>query len=163
MPSCPCCSDQLLRHIRSAQIYWFCRSCWQEMPVFNLGECNPIPSVGTPRSEVTEMPCTGHIHARQSFRRLEPVSLSSVRSTSTRNTSARNTSASLLPLENHQAQPWILKLSTVNSQGNHPFPGQAHSFLVHSWYRHACLSCRRCQSFLNIFALGQLLGLITKN
>ena len=33
MPQCPCCSDSLLHHIRGAENYWFCRSCWQEMPV----------------------------------------------------------------------------------------------------------------------------------
>jgi hypothetical protein len=32
MNSCPCCSNQLLRHIRHQGIYWFCTSCWQEMP-----------------------------------------------------------------------------------------------------------------------------------
>lgn len=31
---CPCCSNLLLQHIRHAEVYWFCRSCWQEMPVF---------------------------------------------------------------------------------------------------------------------------------
>jgi DNA-directed RNA polymerase subunit M/transcription elongation factor TFIIS len=31
---CPCCSSLMLPHIRSSQIYWFCRHCWQEMPVF---------------------------------------------------------------------------------------------------------------------------------
>jgi hypothetical protein len=32
MNSCPCCSNQLLRHIRHQEIYWFCTSCWQRMP-----------------------------------------------------------------------------------------------------------------------------------
>jgi ribosomal protein L37AE/L43A len=32
MTDCPCCSYQLLRHIRHHQIIWFCRHCWQEMP-----------------------------------------------------------------------------------------------------------------------------------
>lgn len=32
MNSCPCCSHQLLRHIRHQEIYWFCTSCRQEMP-----------------------------------------------------------------------------------------------------------------------------------
>jgi hypothetical protein len=32
MTSCPCCSNQLLRHIRHQEVYWFCTSCWQEMP-----------------------------------------------------------------------------------------------------------------------------------
>jgi len=33
MTSCPCCAHLLLRHIRHQQMYWFCRQCWQEMPV----------------------------------------------------------------------------------------------------------------------------------
>ena len=32
MSVCPCCSQTLLRHIRHGNIYWFCSSCWQEMP-----------------------------------------------------------------------------------------------------------------------------------
>ncbi|HEY9803667.1 MAG TPA: hypothetical protein V6D25_25215 [Leptolyngbyaceae cyanobacterium] len=37
MITCPCCSGLLLPHIRSdAQIHWFCRHCWQDMPVFSL-------------------------------------------------------------------------------------------------------------------------------
>ncbi|BAY38088.1 hypothetical protein NIES2111_24330 [Nostoc sp. NIES-2111] len=37
MISCPCCSGVLLPHIRSdAKIHWFCRHCWQDMPVFSL-------------------------------------------------------------------------------------------------------------------------------
>ncbi|HLP87508.1 MAG TPA: hypothetical protein VK184_02740 [Nostocaceae cyanobacterium] len=33
MNYCPCCSDILLSHIRSSGAYWFCRTCWQEMPL----------------------------------------------------------------------------------------------------------------------------------
>jgi ribosomal protein L37AE/L43A len=29
---CSCCSNTLLRHIRSGKIYWFCSHCHQEMP-----------------------------------------------------------------------------------------------------------------------------------
>nr|WP_084226917.1 hypothetical protein [Nostoc sp. KVJ20] len=32
MTNCPCCSNQMLRHIRLQETYWFCRHCWQEMP-----------------------------------------------------------------------------------------------------------------------------------
>jgi hypothetical protein len=32
MTNCPCCSNQMLRHIRTNQTYWFCRHCWQSMP-----------------------------------------------------------------------------------------------------------------------------------
>ncbi len=34
MNYCPCCSGLLLQHIRSSGVYWFCRNCWEEMPVF---------------------------------------------------------------------------------------------------------------------------------
>jgi len=33
MNACPCCSAQLLRHVRYKSIYWFCSRCRQEMPV----------------------------------------------------------------------------------------------------------------------------------
>ncbi len=32
MNTCPCCSDTLLRHFDRGALYWFCRSCWAEMP-----------------------------------------------------------------------------------------------------------------------------------
>jgi hypothetical protein len=32
MNTCPCCSDVLLRHVDHGSLYWFCRSCWAEMP-----------------------------------------------------------------------------------------------------------------------------------
>lgn len=31
MPTCPCCSDVLLRHIRARETYLFCRTCRLEM------------------------------------------------------------------------------------------------------------------------------------
>lgn len=31
--SCPCCGSPLLRHIRQGELYWFCKSCWQEVPM----------------------------------------------------------------------------------------------------------------------------------
>ena len=33
---CPCCSNVMLRHFRRYRVYWFCRSCWQEMPDLTL-------------------------------------------------------------------------------------------------------------------------------
>lgn len=32
MPTCPCCSHNLLRHACAGRVYWFCRHCYQEMP-----------------------------------------------------------------------------------------------------------------------------------
>jgi hypothetical protein len=40
MNSCPCCSDVLLRHIRGHEVYWFCRNCWQSMPVLSVNRSN---------------------------------------------------------------------------------------------------------------------------
>lgn len=31
--SCPCCGSLLLRHARQGGVYWFCKSCWQEVPL----------------------------------------------------------------------------------------------------------------------------------
>ncbi len=36
MNYCPCCSGLLLPHIRVSGFAWFCRHCWQDMPVFYL-------------------------------------------------------------------------------------------------------------------------------
>ncbi|MEH2106195.1 hypothetical protein [Nostoc sp.] len=38
MNYCLCCSSVLLQHLRGAKTYWFCRHCWQEMPVYNTNE-----------------------------------------------------------------------------------------------------------------------------
>ena len=37
MTSCPCCSSQMLRQIRSHEVHWFCRTCWTEMPSIKEG------------------------------------------------------------------------------------------------------------------------------
>ncbi len=34
MNNCHICSDLMLRHIRQNKIYWFCSSCYQEIPNF---------------------------------------------------------------------------------------------------------------------------------
>ncbi|MBE9233177.1 hypothetical protein IQ231_16220 [Cuspidothrix issatschenkoi LEGE 03284] len=43
MPYCPCCTDSLLHHIRGSESYWFCRSCWQEMPVLTQRHITEVP------------------------------------------------------------------------------------------------------------------------
>ncbi|WP_414545031.1 hypothetical protein [Nostoc sp. CCY0012] len=35
MNYCPCCSGILLQHIRASGMTWFCRHCWQDMPVYH--------------------------------------------------------------------------------------------------------------------------------
>ncbi len=41
--TCPCCSSTLLRHVRSAGIYWYCSSCYQEMPNVASQKLQPDP------------------------------------------------------------------------------------------------------------------------
>ncbi len=36
MNYCPCCQDTLLSHISHNHTYWFCPTCWQEMPASAL-------------------------------------------------------------------------------------------------------------------------------
>lgn len=36
--TCPCCGNSLLRHVRHSKVYWFCTSCWQEVPLFAVGQ-----------------------------------------------------------------------------------------------------------------------------
>jgi len=53
---CPCCSDKLIHHINQHRNYWFCRRCWQEMPIIeskmvtqqsNQVKCYQKPQVKT--------------------------------------------------------------------------------------------------------------------
>ena len=43
MINCPCCSDNMLRHIRGNQVYLFCPSCWQEMPNWIAQKDSSLP------------------------------------------------------------------------------------------------------------------------
>ena len=36
----------MLRHVRHHQIYWFCRHCWQEMPLLERKAPSLIPTLG---------------------------------------------------------------------------------------------------------------------
>lgn len=36
--SCPCCGSPLLRHARQSGVYWFCTSCWQEVPILSISK-----------------------------------------------------------------------------------------------------------------------------
>ncbi|AFY34290.1 hypothetical protein Cal7507_3902 [Calothrix sp. PCC 7507] len=47
MNYCPCCSGRLLPHIRSSQLYWFCRHCWQDMPLIFSKDLNLLPNIVT--------------------------------------------------------------------------------------------------------------------
>ncbi|MEO1430252.1 MAG: hypothetical protein AAFV71_14545 [Cyanobacteria bacterium J06633_8] len=45
MNYCPCCKDTLLPHISHNHIYWFCPSCWQEMPVCVVPKSHGLTAV----------------------------------------------------------------------------------------------------------------------
>ncbi|MGD1871863.1 MAG: hypothetical protein ACFB02_02305 [Mastigocoleus sp.] len=40
--NCPCCGGSLLRHFRQGEVYWFCKTCWQEVPSLKT---NSLPSL----------------------------------------------------------------------------------------------------------------------
>ncbi len=40
--SCPCCGGSLLRHARHGEIYWFCKTCWQEVPLLTVSRLSGI-------------------------------------------------------------------------------------------------------------------------
>ncbi|AFZ59921.1 hypothetical protein H6G54_03300 [Anabaena cylindrica FACHB-243] len=42
MNTCPCCSNIMTRNFRQHHIYWFCRSCWQEMPILAQKSLNTL-------------------------------------------------------------------------------------------------------------------------
>ncbi|BAU07139.1 MULTISPECIES: hypothetical protein [Fischerella] len=42
--TCPCCGDSLLRHVRHGELYWFCQTCRQEVPLLSTN-INRLSSV----------------------------------------------------------------------------------------------------------------------
>jgi uncharacterized Zn finger protein (UPF0148 family) len=46
--SCPCCGGSLLRHVRHGELYWFCQTCWQEVPVLTVGSVSSVERKITP-------------------------------------------------------------------------------------------------------------------
>ena len=42
MNPCPCCSGELLRHVRPEGMYWFCLRCRQEMPDLTLADLKEL-------------------------------------------------------------------------------------------------------------------------
>lgn len=50
--NCPCCGTPLLRHIRQRGVYWFCTSCWQEVPIIAVSRL-PIKEEITIKAQPT--------------------------------------------------------------------------------------------------------------
>jgi len=54
MNYCPCCSEVLLQHVRGSEITWFCRHCWQDMPVLSCKRSGLLAEVV--REEIPSKP-----------------------------------------------------------------------------------------------------------
>jgi hypothetical protein len=46
MNNCPCCPGNLLCHVRSSGVYWFCPDCRQEMPNLATATVNQLMRLG---------------------------------------------------------------------------------------------------------------------
>jgi ribosomal protein L37AE/L43A len=51
--SCPCCGGSLLRHVRHGTVYWFCKTCWQEVPLLSV---SPISNVEAGKRRAVPQP-----------------------------------------------------------------------------------------------------------
>lgn len=56
--SCPCCRGALLRHVKGKNLYWFCTSCRQEMPVSGVNKILPRDSFVNPFESKLRQPKT---------------------------------------------------------------------------------------------------------
>lgn len=70
--SCPCCSDRLLMHVRHSGVYWFCRHCWQEMPIAAAVDYQPIATVlNSPELRQTLAPSSSIVNLSSSLERVK--------------------------------------------------------------------------------------------
>ncbi|NJO79291.1 MAG: hypothetical protein HC827_12720 [Cyanobacteria bacterium RM1_2_2] len=46
MTDCPCCPGNMLRHVRSSGVYWFCPNCRQEMPNLTIASVSQLMRSG---------------------------------------------------------------------------------------------------------------------
>ncbi|NWF60580.1 MAG: hypothetical protein HXY43_15290 [Fischerella sp.] len=40
--TCPCCGGSLLRHVRQSEVYWFCQTCRQEVPLLTVSRLSSV-------------------------------------------------------------------------------------------------------------------------
>lgn len=55
---CPCCSNKLVHYINRNRDYWFCKTCWSEMPIINDKEIQKNES--SYHHEVEKEPIDSH-------------------------------------------------------------------------------------------------------
>ncbi|MEA5619677.1 hypothetical protein VB711_17790 [Cronbergia sp. UHCC 0137] len=51
--TCPCCGGSVLRHVRQGELYWFCLSCRQEVPLLGISR---ISNLETRNGETISQP-----------------------------------------------------------------------------------------------------------
>jgi ribosomal protein L37AE/L43A len=51
--TCPCCGGSVLRHVRHGELYWFCLSCRQEVPLLTV---NRLANVETRHTGILSPP-----------------------------------------------------------------------------------------------------------
>lgn len=44
---CLCCGGSILRHVRHGELYWFCPSCRQEVPLLSINRLPNLDSRNT--------------------------------------------------------------------------------------------------------------------
>ncbi|MEH2329239.1 hypothetical protein [Nostoc sp.] len=54
--TCPCCAGSLLRHVRHGELYWFCQSCRQEVPLLTATRLPNVANVETRNTGVVSQP-----------------------------------------------------------------------------------------------------------
>jgi hypothetical protein len=55
--TCPCCGGSILRHVRHHEVYWFCLSCRQEVPVLTVNSgSNSLSKLENRHQEVVHQP-----------------------------------------------------------------------------------------------------------
>ncbi|MBE9035407.1 hypothetical protein [aff. Roholtiella sp. LEGE 12411] len=54
--TCPCCGGSLLRHVRHGELYWFCQSCRQEVPLLTVTRLPNPTNVETRNTGVLPQP-----------------------------------------------------------------------------------------------------------
>lgn len=45
--TCPCCGGSVLRHVRHGELYWFCLSCRQEVPLLTINRVSNMETRNT--------------------------------------------------------------------------------------------------------------------
>ena len=55
---CPCCSNKLIHYINHDRDYWFCKTCWSEMPI--IKDCKTKTTESNYHQEVEQESINAH-------------------------------------------------------------------------------------------------------